>query len=84
MGIATAQIIQMLDPSHVVMMLDPYLSKGIYGHALLQQSDAHILRRGESAARVNFRDFEAESFARGAASLAARFFLFGDEGGQPS
>ncbi|NHO30422.1 ROK family protein [Acetobacter farinalis] len=77
MGIATAQLIQMLDPSHVVVMLDSALKDGVYGHALQHEADSHILHRPNTHTMINFRDFEPDSFARGAASLAARYFIFG-------
>lgn len=77
MGIATAQLIQMLDPEHVVVMLDPALKAGVYGHALQHEAETHILHRPDSRTMLNFRDFEPDSFARGAASLAARYFISG-------
>lgn len=80
MGIATAQLIQMLDPSHVVVMLDPALKDGVYGHALQYEAESHILHRTNAHTMINFRDFEPDSFARGAASLAARYFIFGHGG----
>lgn len=79
MGIATAQLIQMLDPSHVVVMLDTALRNGVYGHALLHEAESHILNRVGARTMIHFRDFEPDSFARGAASLAARYFIFGQD-----
>ncbi|MFT8952358.1 MAG: ROK family transcriptional regulator [Gluconobacter sp.] len=79
MGIATAQLIQMLDPSHVVVMLDAALRNGVYGHALLHEAESHILNRVGARTMIHFRDFEPDSFARGAASLAARYFIFGQD-----
>lgn len=80
MGLATAHLIQLIDPSHVVVMLDPNLRDGIYGHALLRETESHILRRPASRSMIDFRDFEPDSFACGAASLAARYFIFGPDG----
>ncbi|GAN69892.1 ROK family transcriptional regulator [Acetobacter orleanensis] len=80
MGIATAQLIQMLDPSHVVVMLDPALKDGVYGHALQYEAESHILHRTNACTMINFRDFAPDSFARGAASLAMRYFIFGHGG----
>ncbi|GBR05366.1 ROK family transcriptional regulator [Acetobacter oeni] len=81
MGLATAQLIQMLDPSHVVVMLDSVLHDSVFGHALLKEAETHILHRAGVRTMIHFRDFAAESFAGGAASLAAHYFIFGPEAG---
>ncbi|MBS1095673.1 ROK family transcriptional regulator [Gluconobacter wancherniae] len=79
MGLATAQLIQMLDPSHVVVMLDTSLRNGVYGHALLHEAESHTLHRAGTRTMIHFRDFKPDSFAKGAASLAARYFIFGHD-----
>ncbi|WP_173577695.1 ROK family transcriptional regulator [Acetobacter fallax] len=81
MGIATAQLIQMLDPSHVVVMLDHTLHDSVFGHALMNEAESHILHRTGVKTMIHFRDFAPEGFAAGAASLAARYFIFGPEAG---
>ncbi|GBQ88388.1 ROK family protein [Acetobacter nitrogenifigens DSM 23921 = NBRC 105050] len=79
LGLATAQLIQMLDPSHVVVMLDPALHDSVFAHALRKEADSHILHREGPGTMVTFRDFAPENFASGAASLAARYFISGSD-----
>lgn len=74
-GLACAQMIQVLDPSHVVVMLDPAFNGTLFSHALLHAAQAHILHRPGARALIEFRDFTPDGFARGAASLAARYFI---------
>ncbi|MEE8663052.1 MAG: ROK family transcriptional regulator [Acetobacter sp.] len=78
-GLATAQLVQMLDPSHVVIMLHPALHHGVFGHALRHETETHILHRANARTLIQFRDFAPDSFAQGAASLAARYFLSGHD-----
>jgi len=79
LGISTAQIIQMFDPSHVVVMLAPALHEGVYGRALRQECETHVLRRAGAQTTLYLRDAATDSFASGAASLAAHYFLFGED-----
>lgn len=77
LGIALAQLVQMFDPSQVVLMLDPALKESVFGIVLRQEMDNHVLRRSGVKTALILRGSEHETFATGAASLAAQHYLFG-------
>ncbi|NVN10708.1 MULTISPECIES: ROK family transcriptional regulator [Nguyenibacter] len=77
LGIAIAQLIQMFDPSHVVIMLDTALKGEVFGAMVQQTVEAHVMRRPDGQATLYLRDAQKDGFASGAASLAAQKFLFG-------
>ncbi|GAN54031.1 ROK family transcriptional regulator [Tanticharoenia sakaeratensis] len=79
LGIALAQLVQMFDPSQVLVILDPALKDSVFGRVLRQEMETHVLRRAGVQTTLTLRGLEDDSFAKGAASLAAQKFLFGNE-----
>ncbi|AQS87537.1 ROK family protein [Neoasaia chiangmaiensis NBRC 101099] len=79
LGIALAQLVQMFDPSQVVVILDPALKESVFGRVLRQEMETHVLRRAGVQTALTLRGAEANSFATGAAGLAAQHYLFGSD-----
>jgi len=79
LGLALAQLVQMFDPSQVVVMLDPALKESVFGRVLRQEMETHVLRRAGTQTILHLRAAQEDSFATGAASLAAHQFLFGND-----
>lgn len=79
LGMALAQVVQMFDPGRLVMMVVPELADSVFARALRQGMEAHVLHRDGNETELVLMPLSAESFATGAASLAAQHFLFGNE-----
>ncbi len=77
LGLALAQMVQMLDPEEVIVVLPVALRAGLFGVVLRQEMERHVLRRAGQQVELILRDLHADAFAVGAASLAAYRFLHG-------
>ena len=77
LGIALAQLVQMFDPSQVVVILDPALKESVFGRVLRQEMETHVLRRAGVQTALTLRGADANSFAPGAARLAGQHYPFG-------
>ncbi|MBR0560707.1 ROK family transcriptional regulator [Neokomagataea anthophila] len=77
LGLALAQMVQMLDPEEVIVVLPASLRAGLFGIVLRQEMERHVLRRAGRQVALTLRDLYADAFAVGAASLAAYRFLHG-------
>nr|WP_169802068.1 ROK family transcriptional regulator [Neokomagataea tanensis] len=77
LGLALAQMVQMLDPEQVIVALPEPLRAGLFGIVLKQEVERHVLRRAGQQVELILRDLPPDAFAVGAASLAAYRFLHG-------
>lgn len=77
LGLALAQVVQMLDPAEVIVVLPAALRSDLFGVVLRQEMERHVLRRAGRQAELILRDLHPDAFAIGAASLAAYRFLHG-------
>ncbi|RUT25223.1 transcriptional regulator [Asaia sp. W19] len=78
LGLALSQVIQFVDPSRIVVRLDPNLVESVFARALRQAVEAHVLRRDSYQTELVLGSLHPRDFATGAASLAAQHFLFGN------
>lgn len=77
LGIALAQLIQMFDPSQVVVIVDGALKESVFSIVMQQEMQTHVLRRVGVQTDLVLRADDPTSFAVGAASVAAQHYLFG-------
>jgi len=77
LGFGLAQLVQILDPSQVVVLMDAALKDSVFSNVLRQEMEAHVLKRPGTQSTLILRSASNDSFALGAASIAAQHFLFG-------
>lgn len=77
LGFGLAQLVQMLDPSQIVVLMDPVLEQSVFPSVMRQEMKSHILKRSGVQTALILRSANDDSFALGAASVAAQHFLFG-------
>lgn len=78
LGVALAQLVQMIDPAQLVVMLEPDLEQSVFTRVMRQEMETHVLRRSGVQMELVLRAPEPDSFAKGAAGLAAKHYLFGE------
>lgn len=79
MGMAVAQLVQLFDPSQVLVILDKSFIDGVFGAALRQTMEVHIMPRPNWTTTLTLRAVSTDAWAKGAAGIATRQFLFGGE-----
>ncbi|EHH68726.1 ROK family transcriptional regulator [Gluconobacter morbifer] len=79
LGFGLAQLIQMFDPSQIVVLMDPVLKDSVFANVMSQEMEAHVLKRAGAQSTLVLRSVHNDSFALGAASVAAQQLLFGND-----
>lgn len=75
LGLAIAQLIQLIDPERVIVTHRHGALDGLYGRVARAAIEANVLPRIAGEIGIEFRSTADDVWARGAASLAARSFL---------
>ncbi|WP_458135283.1 ROK family protein [Komagataeibacter sp. NFXK3] len=78
MGMAVAQLVQLFDPSQVVVLLDQPFREGVFGAVLRQTMETHIMPRPDWEMTLDLRETLGTGWATGAAGIATRQFLFSE------
>lgn len=78
MGQAVAQLVQLFDPSQVIVLLDQPFRDGVFGAVLRQTMETHIMPRPDWETTLNLREARLTDWATGAAGIATRQFLFSE------
>ncbi|SKA29987.1 ROK family transcriptional regulator [Consotaella salsifontis] len=75
LGLAIAQIIQIIDPERIIVTHRHGALDGLYGTVTRATIEANVLPRIAGEIDIQFRHVSADIWARGAASIAADKFL---------
>ncbi|MEF2072009.1 ROK family transcriptional regulator [Consotaella aegiceratis] len=75
LGLAIAQIIQIIDPERIVVTHCHGVLDGLYGTVTRTAIEANVLPRVAGEIDIQFRHVSSDVWARGAASIAADKFL---------
>ncbi|POF63946.1 ROK family transcriptional regulator [Novacetimonas maltaceti] len=78
MGLAVAQLVQLFDPSQVVVLLDEPFREGVFGAVMRQTMETNVMPRPDWETTLTLRETRHTDWATGAAGIATRQFLFSE------
>lgn len=75
LGLAAAQLIQLIDPERVILVHRHGALDGLYGRVARTAIEINVLPRIAGEIGIEFRGVSSDHWARGAAAVAARRYL---------